>query len=480
LTVEALEDRTLPSLTLVSANAAGTDGANGGSLTGSVSADGRFVAFTSSATDLVSGFVDGNGSLNSDVYVRNLQTGVTVLVSHSSTSPTRGGNDGSETPAISADGRFVAFVSRATDLVPGFNPNGGAANVYVCNLQTGAITLVSRSTAGAATGGNGNSDFPAISADGGVVAFGSSATDLVPGFVDGNGIGHDDVYRRDLQTGVTTLVSHSTASPTQGGNDSTNIPILSADGRFVAFDSGATDLVAGFISGGLRSSNVFVNDGGGPTTLVSHRSAGPTTGGNGISVVTSMSATGQFLVFESDATDLDSTFVNNNGGGRDVFLSNVFAGIISLISHNPSSPHSGANETSDEGVISADGRFVAFASVATDLIPGFVDSNGSAGPDFDHVADVFLRDVLTGSTTLVSHSTAGPTVGGNGGSFAPVVGDGGVVGFSASPRTWCRASPIPTAPRPSTRTCSCATRSAGSPRPSVPPPPATTPATASR
>jgi hypothetical protein len=434
LTVEALEDRTLPSLTLVSANAAGTDGGNnrsgGGLADASVNADGRFAAFTSFATDLVSGFVDDNGSLSQDVYVRDLQTGVTTLVSRSTAGATRGGNAESLHPVISADGRFVAFVSRATDLVPGFNVNGngGGTNVYVCNLQTGVTTLISRSTAGAATGGNSSSDSPVISADGGVVAFSSTATDLVPGFVDGDGGVFADIYRRDLQTGVTALVSHSTASPTQGGNEPSSGLVMSTDGRFVAFDSGATDLVAGFI-GGLE--NVFENDRGGPTTLISHSSAGLTRGGNGPSFVTSINDSGEFLVFQSEATDLDSTFVDNNGSGRDVFLSNTFAGIISLVSHNPSSPHSTGNNDSGDAVISADGRFVAFASIATDLIPGFVDNNGSGGPNFPSNSDVFLRDLFTGATTLVSHSTAGPTVGGNGGSSEPVVANGGVVAFQS-------------------------------------------------
>ena len=274
---------------LVSANGAGTGSGNGFSFAPVMSADGRFVAFESLAADLVPD--DANGDF--DVFVRDLKTGTTTLVS-ANRAGTGSGNGFSFAPAISADGRFVAFESFATDLVADDDANADF-DVFVRDLKTGTTTLISVNRAGGGSG-NGFSSAPAISADGRLVAFESVAGDLV----DNDTNGDIDVFVRDLKTDTTTLVSVNYAG-TNSGNSQSRFPVFSADGRSVAFDSLAGDLVANDTN---FNSDVFVRDlKTGTTTLVSVNRAGTDTGNNG-SFARTISADGRFVVYESSASDL--------------------------------------------------------------------------------------------------------------------------------------------------------------------------------
>src|SRR5439155_286011 len=174
-------------------------------------------------------------NLNADIFVRDLKTGTTAMASINSAS-TGGGNGFSVFPAISGDGRFVAFLSSADDLVA--SAPLVSFDVFVRDFKTGTTTLVSVNSAGTASG-NGLSEIPVISANGRFVAFLSVADDLVP-----NDSNHTfDVFVRDLKTGTTTLVSVNSAGAGSGNRPSFS-PAISADGRLVAFESLATDLVA--------------------------------------------------------------------------------------------------------------------------------------------------------------------------------------------------------------------------------------------
>ena len=192
-----------------------------------LAADGRFVAFGSDATNLVTG--DTNAV--SDAFVYDRVTGTTERVSVSSAGAEANGT--SFAPAISADGRFVAFPSEATNLVPG--DTNGVTDVFVRDRLTGTTERVSVSSAGAEA--NGTSFAPAISADGRFVAFPSEATNLVPG--DTNGA--TDVFVRDRLTATTDRVSVDSAGAQ--ANDRSDFPAISADGSVVAFVSTATNLV---------------------------------------------------------------------------------------------------------------------------------------------------------------------------------------------------------------------------------------------
>ena len=185
------------------------------------------MAFRSGASNLVPG--DTNGT--SDVFVRDRQTGETTRVSLDSAGSQ--GNGTSWTPSISADGRFVAFHSLASNLVPG--DTNGWDDVFVHDRQTGETTRVSVDSSGVQ--GDGDSRFAFISADGRFVAYHSNASNLVPGDTNGS----LDVFAHDRQSGERELVSLG-SSGTQG-NDSSVAPSISADGRFVAFVSLASNLV---------------------------------------------------------------------------------------------------------------------------------------------------------------------------------------------------------------------------------------------
>jgi hypothetical protein len=267
----------------VSLSSSGAE-ANADSWLPSISPDGRFVAFSSIATNLVPG--DTNGQL--DVFVRDLQTNTTERVSLSSSGAEA--NADSWYPSISSDGRFVAFYTSATNLVPG--DTNGSEDVLVRDLQTNTTERVSLSSSGAEA--NTDSWDPSISSDGRFVAFHTSATNLVPGDTNGS----DDVFVRDLQTNTTERVSLSSSDAE--ANSSSSLPSISSDGRFVAFYTWATNLVPGDTNG---SDDVLVRDLQTNTTeRVSLSSSGAEA--NTDSWDPSISPDGRFVAFSSNATNL--------------------------------------------------------------------------------------------------------------------------------------------------------------------------------
>src|SRR5437773_638062 len=286
----------------VSVVSGGTEG-NNASLGSALSADGRFVAFDSAAADLVAG---GTNSV-SDVFVHDRQTGGSERVSVAAGGAQGDGSSGLVTfafpPALSADGRFVAFVSFATNLVA--SDTNGATDVFVHDRQTGTTERVSVASDG--TEGNAASAGATLSADGRFVAFHSAATNLVAGDTNGT----NDVFVHDRQTGITERVS--VASDGTQGNKASSYPALSADGRFVAFDSDATNLVAGDTNG---TTDVFVHDRQtGTTERVSGASDG--TQGNDASAGPALSADGRLVAFHSSATNLVAGDANR---AYDVFV----------------------------------------------------------------------------------------------------------------------------------------------------------------
>lgn len=355
-----------------STDSAGTQATNA-SYTSAVSADGRYVVFESAASDLVSG--DTNGVM--DIFRKDTLTGVTKRISLTTYGAESNGL--SHTPNFSADGRWVTFTSSATNLI-GVADSNGVPDIFVRDTLTDTTTRVSTSS----SGGQGNyaSDYSSISGDGRHVAFRSYASNLVPG--DTNWV--HDVFVKDTLTGATTRVSTS-SSGVEGNDvsldDVAQFPAISNDGRYVAFHSWASNLVPGDTNG---VADVFVkNTQTNVTTIVSTDSAGVQ--GNWTSYSYTISADGRYVAFYSAASNL---VTGDSNGAMDVFVKDRSDETTTRVSTDASGGE--ANYSSYLGSISADGRYVSFYSTATDLVSG----------DTNSVHDVFVKDTLTEAITRIS------------------------------------------------------------------------------
>jgi Tol biopolymer transport system component len=360
-----------------------------------LSADGRFVVFGSVATNLVAG--DTNGE--ADVFVRDRQAGTSERVS---VGP--GGveaNSNSFGSAITADGRFVAFESRAENPVAG--DTNGEFDVFVRDRQGGVTERVSVLPGGGQP--DGGSFAPAISADGRFVAFLSRATNLVAGDTNGE----VDVFVHDRQTGATKRVS---VGPGGAQADGQSLPpAISADGLFVAFDSPATNLVADDTN---SADDVFVHDlGSGTTRRVSVGPGGVQ--GTDHSNDPALAPLGRFVTFTSSAVNLVTK--DTNRGRPDVFVHDLRTGVTRLVSRRTGGVQ--GNEFSSEPVISGRGRFVAFTSYASNLVPGDTNEQG----------DIFVRDRPNGTTVRVNLGPGGAQAQGANSGQPAISADGRVVAF---------------------------------------------------
>lgn len=295
----------------------------------------------------------------------------------------------SNAPDLSG-GRLVAFVSEAHDLVPG--DGNGVADVFVRDLAAGTTTRVSVDRFGG--DGNGESTEPSLAGDR-WVAFSSTASDLVAG--DRNGA--TDVFVRDLVSGTTTRVSVDAAGGDAEGRSST--PSMSADGRYVAFQSDAPDVVAG---DGNGQDDVFVRDLAAGTTV---RASVDAAGGQSDGSSTAPDIGGDRVAFTSWASDL---VPGDDNGLADVFVRDLRDGVTTRVSVDTSGGD--PDDFSFHASISEDGRLVAYESAASDIVPG----------DAALTADVFVRDLRTGTTVLASVDRDG---GPAGGSVGPEISDDG-------------------------------------------------------
>jgi Tol biopolymer transport system component len=364
--------------TLVSGNAARTGGGNGGSSGVAMSHGGRYVLFDSYAGDLVADGIDRDS--DNDVYLRDTRTSVTQLVSVNLEGFSTAGF--SWATAITPSGRYVLFSSLASDLT--MEDGNGLTDVFLRDVQAGVTELVSVNAAGNRSA-DGLSRGSAVTPNGRFVLFVSEAGDLVS-MPTGN---WQQVYVRDRQTGTTRLVSVNAAGTAAAIGQSFE-PAITPDGRYVVFNSTAFDLVAGDFNNAI---DVFVRDlTAGTTTLVSRNASG-TGSGNDSSVAGGLSADGRYVLFASDASDL----VSNDGNGRtDLFRRDLQTGSTVLVSVDAAGTGSG-NGRSGAGTMSADGLTVAFSSEASNLVAG--DANGWN--------DVFVRDLATGTTLLMSANAVG-------------------------------------------------------------------------
>ena len=394
-----------------------------------LSADGRWVAFESRSLRILPLQEDTNGGTDVFLYDRTART--TLLVSRSGGSANRTANGPSSQPAISADGRYVVFGSTATDVVAGATDQGH--RFFLFDRLTGVTRLIGR------TGpfeGQAQPNIARISPDGRWVVFTSSAPDLVPGQQEPAGLDTPDVFLWDRETGSTSLVSRSTAGATVAGNRGSENPLLSDDGRYIAFYSYATDLAPGQGPGGDSDPDLLLQDRTTGETILVGRIADPLVV-SGRAEAFSMSADGRFLVFNMwGEEDLESWLFDRSSrasekihpasvtprisaDGRYVVYSDLLdeqiylwdraARTATLVTR--SSP-AGGNSDGFPGsyAISATGRYVAFLSDGTDLVPGQVSAPGRANED------LFLFDRTTNKILLVSRSETSPVsaVGGAG------------------------------------------------------------------
>ena len=357
--------------TRLSLDSSGVQG-NAPSRAPSISDDGRFVAFGSAAFNLDP--ADANGY--PDIFVRDLAAGTTTIASLAWNGAA--GDRESVNPSISADGRFVLFVSWAANLVP--NDTNVCADLFLRDRVAGTLERISVSSGGVE--GNWDSWHQAtVTPDGRFVAFDSHSWNLVAN--DTNG--HWDVFVRDRLLGTTERVSLSGGSAQ--GNDDSVLGRISPDGRYVAFLSLAANLVSGDTNGKW---DVFVRDRLlGTTERVSVSNSGAQSNGN----VGSFAITPDFrwLAFDSDATNLVAGGIS---GWGDVYVRDRLAGTTQNVS--VTSFGQPGNGGSIAPAISADGRCVTFLSVATNLVAG--DANG--------MQDVFVHDRAAGSTVRASVSSS--------------------------------------------------------------------------
>jgi Tol biopolymer transport system component len=347
-----VRNRTLGTTVLASVDSSEVPGNESSPFAPSISADGRFVAFESLASNLVPD--DTNGC--SDIFVRDLDSGETTRVSVGPDGAQLA--DGSHTPSISSGGGFVAFAVESEA--------NGTSDVYVYERATGTAGLVSVTASGArAVGWNAA---PSISDDGLLVAFSSDASNIVEGDTNGTG----DVFVRDVTTDITSRVSER-SSGIQGNGESAS-PSISGDGARVAFTSAATDLVENDANATL---DVFLHDRGTHvTTRVSVSSSG--TEGDGASQAPAISADGRRVAFTSDASKL---VVLDTNGMLDVFVRNTDTSTTIRVSVNSAGAQVAFG--GDAPSLSAAGLVVAFDSEAPDLV-SVGDSNG--------FRDVFVND----------------------------------------------------------------------------------------
>lgn len=449
-----LFDRQIGSAQLISHSAASsTATANAGSTSRWMSEDGRYVYFTSAATDLVAGFADNNGT-ESDVYLYDRQTQAVILISHAAGSPTQGGNGYSlmaDGNPLSPDGRYALLRSAAGDLAGGTSDGNGETDIYLYDRQSAGSTLVSR-VGGSLAAGTGDFYAGSLVQNDGAPFFGSEAA-LDPASPDP--YGESDVYRFDPagpgvelvsatplagkstpyddneiaaevlldktgrwatwgpylwdgKTGAIELIAHAAGSPATSANAAIYTGPVTPDGRFVSYSTTASNVVGGLSGGGGRS--VYFYDRNIDTAfLLSHRHDAPTVRCNGDTVVRAMTDDARRFFLESQC---DQLIAGLTGGapGDDVFLYDRAPGGSQLISHGFSSVLEMGDEDSVFLEAGADLSWVVYRSGAYNLVPGFVDHNDVDDPELQAgtpegilpVHDLYYYDRVAREAKLVT------------------------------------------------------------------------------
>ncbi|MCA9260624.1 MAG: PD40 domain-containing protein, partial [Planctomycetales bacterium] len=383
---------------------------SGGGFNPILTPDGRFVAFwsrvpTGGSTPLLDDidYSAGDFFWGRDVYLRDMEAGVTQIISVDPSGTQSNNGQGVFSPlehAVSDDGRYVAFTSKASNLIDDVaNPSGFVA-IYLRDTWTQTTTLVSHNIANdrVITGSSFNLS---MTADGRFITFTSQATDLTAN--DDNG--QPDVFQWNRETDAVELLSVNDAGAGPGNGDSGGAtgfrPQMSADGRFVAFASRASNLIAGDVN---NVDDIFVRDTvAGSTTLASVSSGGVPA--NLSSSYPAISPNGAQIAFISFANNISAVPIAQFG--NQLYVHDLTTGETTLASVNSSGASSGnravvlTSNAADWPTFSDDGRYIAFRSEASDLVEGFVEQNQLFQPD------VFVRDLQNETTQLVTYDDSG-------------------------------------------------------------------------
>jgi hypothetical protein len=351
----------------------------------SVSADGRFVAFQSGATNLS---LD-DGDAQRDVYVRDLQSGTTTLVSRADGLAGIKGNRASDGGTISADGRYVVFGSESTNLSA--DDSDAATDVYVRDLQAHTTTLVSRATGAAGAKANRAAFGGSISSAGPTVIFYSISTNLDPDDADTV----EDVFVRDLSANTTTLISRASGAGGAKANGLSTAAGIADNGRLAAFKSRATNLSP---DDSDLFTDLYVRDLETGVTVLASRSSGASGFKDAASVLggASFSQDGRLLAYDTAARN------HPDDGGTDirdydVYVRDLQTQTTALVSRTSGNGAAKANVRSYDSSLSGDGRVVAFKSEATNL----------AADDHSEDEDSYVRDLLSFETSLEGRATPG-------------------------------------------------------------------------
>lgn len=471
---------------LVTRAASGTSYASGSSGGFILSGNGNVVAFDNTGTDLVAG-TDSNST--SDVFAYNRLTNTTTLVSRSASSLTTAATGASYVVGISDTGNRILIRSFASNLVAGLGPSGGLSHLFLVDMVANTTELVDHVFGNTAAAPLNEPTDPILSGDGSYVTYASDADNLISGFEDVNGTDRD-TYRYNSSTKNNLLVSHAATVPQRGGTAGSAPTAITPNGSRISYQSNANNLITGFSDSNSLGVDVylwdrtttnsvlvshrwdsevqtgnapafgfvtragnrviltssattlvsgFVNANGGGTDvfdygvvskktfLVSRSISNPLAGGNVGSLAMNATTTGNLVLLRSNATDLVAGFADLNGGGYDLYAGGRDIGSIRLVSRDSSSAH-GANQDVPWGSISADGRAVVFATLASNLVPGYDTSV--------ILRQVFSVTLATATTRLMSGVRGSETRGANSSTLIPIApppisNDGGVVTFSS-------------------------------------------------
>lgn len=367
---------------LVSLSQDGTGGGDDNSSFPALSADGRYVAYVSEASNLVTN--DFNHT--SDVFVRAVVLGKTTLVSVNAAGSSSG-NNRSQNPVITPDGRYVAFESLASDLVPG--DLNGIQDIFLRDLQTGTTTLVTPN-AQAQPGNTGFSESPAMSDDGRFVVFASKTVNLVPG---ATSLARD-IYVRDQQSGVTMRITQAVSSSQHSFN-----PEISADGRFISFMTSGGTLTSLYWRDLQSPTNVLLTTKAIGDVSRFYDDDGP-----------KISADGQVVCYTAqERTGLTDVYVWDAQTGQSNLVS------VSLDGSTP------ANGSSESPLMSSDGSTVAFLSRATDL------TTNAPNASFQ----LYVRDLAKRTTRLASVNQSGAAAGRSDALYPTLSADGRAIAFQS-------------------------------------------------